>query len=125
MTSPSQDSFPVIGMDAVVFAVGNAKQAAHYYSTAFGMKRTAYRGPETGYADEVAHGARSVEAPHLLEDDYGKVVVAAIATYGDTRHTLVERSGYSGPYLPGYVPAAPVITPGQRFFTEIDHCVGN
>ena len=54
------------------------------------------------------------------------MVVAAIATYGDTRHTLVERSGYSGAYLPGYVPAAPVVTPGERaFFTEIDHCVGN
>src|SRR4051795_916098 len=31
------DPFPVKGMDAVVFAVGNARQAAHYYSTAFGM----------------------------------------------------------------------------------------
>src|SRR4029079_11011185 len=62
----------------------------------------------------------------LLEDDYGKVVVAAIATFGETRHTLVERSGYSGPYLPGFVPAEPVVTPGERaFFTEIDHCVGN
>ena len=178
MTTPSQDKFPVIGMDAVVFAVGNAKQAAHYYSTAFGMRRTAYRGPETGYADEavhvlesgsarfvfrgparartrlgqrvaahgdgvadlalevssaeeaydyaVEHGARGLEAPHLLEDDYGKVVVAAIATFGDTRHTLVERSGYSGPYLPGFVPAEPVMAAGERaFFTEIDHCVGN
>src|SRR6476469_5751536 len=156
MTTPAQHrpsapfDFPVIGMDAVVFAVGNAKQAAHYYSTAFGMRRTAYRGPETGYPDEavhvlesgsarfvlrgparartrlgqrvaapgdgvtdlalevsaaeeaydyaVAHGARGLEAPHLVEDDHGKVVVAAIATFGDTRHTLVERSGYSGPY---------------------------
>jgi len=52
--------------------------------------------------------------------------VAAIATYGDTRHTLVERSGYSGRYLPGYVPAEPGGTPRERaFFTEIDHCVGN
>jgi len=57
MRTPAQDrpfdpaGFPVIGMDAVVFAVGNAKQAAHYYSTAFGMRRTAYRGPETGYPD--------------------------------------------------------------------------
>src|SRR3954469_8470385 len=178
MTTPSQDSFPVIGMDAVVFAVGNAKQAAHYYSTAFGMRRVAYRGPETGYPDEavhvlesgrarfvfrgparggtrlgqriaahgdgvadlalevssaedayryaVAHGARGLEAPHLLEDDYGKVVAAAIPTYGDTRHTLVERGGYAGPYLPGFGSADPVGTPGERpFFTEIDHCVGN
>jgi len=51
----SFDEFPVSGMDAVVFAVGNAKQAAHYYSTAFGMRRVAYRGPETGYPDEAAH----------------------------------------------------------------------
>src|SRR4029077_18233152 len=81
---------------------------------------------EEAYYYAVAHGARGLEAPHLLEDDYGKVVVAAIATFGDTRHTLVERSGYSGPYLPGFVPASPVVPPGEReFFTEIDHCVGN
>jgi 4-hydroxyphenylpyruvate dioxygenase len=178
MKTQGQDSFPIIGMDAVVFAVGNAKQAAHYYSTAFGMRRVAYRGPETGSPDEaayvlesgtarfvfrgpvragtalgqrvaahgdgvidlalqvssaedayyyaVAHGARGLEPPRLVEDEYGKVVVAAIATYGDTRHTLIERSGYSGVYLPGYVPADPIGTPRDRaFFTEIDHCVGN
>jgi 4-hydroxyphenylpyruvate dioxygenase len=178
MITPAQDKFPIIGMDAVVFAVGNAKQAAHYYSTAFGMRRIAYRGPETGCPDEaayvltsgharfvfrgparpgtelgqrvaahgdgiadlalqvssaedaygyaVAHGARGLTEPHIVEDASGKVVLAAIGTYGDTRHTLVERSGYSGPYLPGYVPAGPVTAPGERpFFTEIDHCVGN
>ncbi len=178
MTTPAQDAFPITGMDAVVFAVGNAKQAAHYYSTAFGMRRVAYRGPETGSPDEaayvlesgsarfvfrgpvrartplgarvaahgdgvvdlalevssaedayryaVAHGACGLTEPRIVEDDHGKVVVAAIATYGDTRHTLVERSGYSGVYLPGYVPAEPIGTPPARpFFTEIDHCVGN
>ena len=65
MTTPAQDrpsDFPVIGMDAVVFAVGNAKQAAHYYSTAFGMRRTAYRGPETGYPDEAVHVLESGSA---------------------------------------------------------------
>ena len=81
---------------------------------------------EDAYQYAVAHGACGLEAPRIVEDDHGKVVVATIATYGDTRHTLVERSGYSGVYLPGYVPAAPVGTPGERaFFTEIDHCVGN
>ena len=50
----------------------------------------------------------------------GKVVVAAIATYGDTRHTLVERSGYSGPYLPGYVPAAPVVAPRRACLLHRD-----
>jgi 4-hydroxyphenylpyruvate dioxygenase len=164
-------------MDAVVFAVGNAKQAAHYYSVAFGMRQVAYRGPETGYPDEaahvlesgnarfvfrgpvrrgtplsqqvaahgdgvtdlalevssaedayayaVAHGARGLEEPHIVEDEHGKVVLAAIATYGDTRHTLVERSGYSGVYLPGFVEASPVAPGAGPFFTEVDHCVGN
>ena len=45
---PDDEDFPVEAIDYVHFAVGNAKQAAHYYSTAFGMRVTAYRGPETG-----------------------------------------------------------------------------
>jgi 4-hydroxyphenylpyruvate dioxygenase len=178
MSTPAQDSFPIIGMDAVVFAVGNAKQAAHYYSTAFGMRWVAYRGPETGSPGEaayvmesgrarfvfrgpvragsalskrvaahgdgvidlalevgsaedayyyaVARGANGLEAPQVVEDDYGKVVVATIATYGDTTHTLIERSGYSGVYMPGYTPAPPIMhAREQGFFTEVDHCVGN
>ena len=55
MSTPARDSFPIIDMDAVIFAVGNAKQAAHYYSSAFGMRRVAYRGPETGSPDEAAY----------------------------------------------------------------------
>jgi 4-hydroxyphenylpyruvate dioxygenase len=172
------DGFRVTGIDAVVFAVGNARQAAHYYSTAFGMRCVAYRGPETGSRDEAAYvlasgqarfvlrgpvkagtplgdhvaahgdgvtdlaigvvsaeeafeyatarGACALAAPQTFEDEYGKVVLATIATYGDTVHTLVERSNYSGPYLPGYVAAKPIVQPPSRpFFTEIDHCVGN
>ena len=45
------DDFPLNGMAYVQFAVGNAKQAAHFYATAFGMTTVAYRGPETGYPD--------------------------------------------------------------------------
>ena len=52
----SADPFPVLRMDHVRFVVGNAKQAAHYYSTAFGMTCTAYRGPETG--SRVGSGVR-------------------------------------------------------------------
>ncbi|MFF9483302.1 4-hydroxyphenylpyruvate dioxygenase [Streptomyces sp. NPDC014676] len=182
VTARQADPFPVKGMDAVVFAVGNAKQAAHYYSTAFGMKLVAYSGPENGsretaayvlesgsarfvftsvikqstewgafladhvsahgdgvvdlaievpdaraaYAYAVEHGARSVTEPYELKDEHGTVVLAAIATYGRTRHTLVERSGYDGPYLPGYVAADPIVEPpAQRSFQAIDHCVGN
>jgi 4-hydroxyphenylpyruvate dioxygenase len=178
-TAPtSEDPFPVEGVDFVHFAVGNAKQAAHYYSTAFGMVCTAYRGPENGsrdyaeyvlesgdarflltgpvhagtpygahvaahgdgvvdialrvpdveraYQHAVAQGARGLEEPHVLEDDNGKVVVAAIASYGETRHTLIERGNYSGRFLPGFVAREPLVTPPARpYFTAVDHCVGN
>ncbi|AXG12940.1 4-hydroxyphenylpyruvate dioxygenase [Intrasporangium calvum] len=81
-------------------------------------------------------GATVLEEPHDLTDEHGTVRVAAIATYGETRHTLVQRhgaagpgSGYAGPYLPGYLPAqsgyikrdgAP-----KRLFQALDHIVGN
>ncbi|MFD8806793.1 4-hydroxyphenylpyruvate dioxygenase [Streptomyces sp. NPDC059597] len=181
-TARQADPFPVKGMDAVVFAVGNAKQAAHYYSTAFGMTLVAYSGPENGsretasyvlesgsarfvltsvikpstpwgeflarhvaehgdgvvdlaievpdaraaFAYAVEHGARPLAEPYEVKDENGTVVLAAISTYGETRHTLVERSGYDGPYLPGYAAAEPIVAPpAQRTFQAVDHCVGN
>ena len=45
------DAFPIKGYDAIEFWVGNAKQAAHYYRTAFGFQLVAYAGPETGVRD--------------------------------------------------------------------------
>ncbi|MCB9347265.1 MAG: 4-hydroxyphenylpyruvate dioxygenase [Lewinellaceae bacterium] len=50
-----QDTFPINGTDYIEFYVGNAKQAAHYYQTAFGFKLVAYRGPETGSRDTVSY----------------------------------------------------------------------
>ncbi|QSB14943.1 4-hydroxyphenylpyruvate dioxygenase [Natronosporangium hydrolyticum] len=182
----SDDPFPVNGVDHLRFVVGNAKQAAHYYSTAFGMSCFAYRGPEQGYPDHaeyvltsgrarfvitgsvhgdtdaaahharhgdgvndialdvpdvdaayrhaVAQGAAGLVEPHDIADDHGTVRTAAIATYGDTRHTLIDRSGYTGPFLPGFAARAPIVdrTPliesgaqPKRFFQAIDHVVGN
>ncbi len=77
----------------------------------------------------VAHartaGARIVTEPHEESDGDGTVRVAAIAAYGDTVHTLVDRSRYHGVYLPGYVPRMGV-TPGQApLFAALDHVVGN
>ena len=172
------DPFPVEAIDHLRFAVGNARQAAHFYSTAFGMRVTAYRGPETGsrelaeyvlesggarfvvsgpvragtalgdhvarhgdgvvdialrvpdaeraFRTAVERGATPLAEPQLLEDASGKVVTAAIATYGETRHTLVERSAYSGPFLPGFVERRPLVAPpDKRFFQAVDHVVGN
>jgi 4-hydroxyphenylpyruvate dioxygenase len=176
-----RDPFPVTGWDAVVWAVGNATQAALYYQAVFGMELVAYSGPETGNRDhhayvlrsgavrfvlkggidprsplldhhrrhgdgivdialEVpdvdrcvaharAHGATILDEPHDVTDEHGTVRVAAIAAYGDTRHSLVDRSRYAGPYLPGYVARTSGYTKPEgepkRLFQALDHVVGN
>src|SRR5215472_17746740 len=50
-----QDFLPLNGTDYVEFYVGNARQAAHFYRTAFGFSLTAYRGPETGTRDRASY----------------------------------------------------------------------
>lgn len=49
------DFLPINGTDYVEFYVGNAKQAAHFYASAFGFRITAYRGPETGYREAASY----------------------------------------------------------------------
>jgi 4-hydroxyphenylpyruvate dioxygenase len=51
----THDTFPINGTDYVELYVGNAKQAAHYYQSAFGFQLLAYRGPETGVRDRVSY----------------------------------------------------------------------
>ncbi|QRO88498.1 4-hydroxyphenylpyruvate dioxygenase [Kytococcus sedentarius] len=181
----SNDPFPVTGWDSIVFVVGNATQAAHFYQSAFGMELVAYSGPENGNRDHKAfvlksgnikfvlkgavdpqsplldhhraHGdgvvdislevpdvdkciehARSVGAtvlqePTNLSDDHGTVRIGAIATYGETRHTLVQRevdgTRYAGPYLPGYEAREGTYVKREgspkRLFQALDHIVGN
>ena len=167
-----------IDWDYVEFYVGNAKQAAHYYMSAFGFEQVAYAGPETGikdrcsyvleqnklrfvitasllpddpiarhvalhgdgvkdiaivvddaraaYSQAMAGGATSVAAPWEASDASGRILRATIATYGETVHTLVERAGYNGAFMPGFVEARRSLPaskkPGLQF---IDHCVGN
>ncbi|MFB7378637.1 4-hydroxyphenylpyruvate dioxygenase [Kitasatospora purpeofusca] len=182
--TPSTEPFPVLGVDAVEFAVGNAKQAAHFYASAFGMRLVAYRGPETGFPETASYvlvsgdirfvftsvvravgeeaafiaghvarhgdgvldvaiavpdarrahdlaverGATGLVAPRDTADEHGTVRTTVIATYGETRHSLVERTGYDGPYLPGYVhrgPSSPAADARRPLLTGIDHCVGN
>jgi 4-hydroxyphenylpyruvate dioxygenase len=192
----ARDPFPVKGLDYLYFMVGNARQAAHYYSTAYGMTCVAVRGPEqadpaldpatvehcrdyveyvltsgsarfvfagsvragtsgaehharhgdgimdialevpdvdAAYRYATEHGARGIEAPRDVSDRFGTVRVAAIATYGETRHSLIDRSRYDGPFLPGFVARPPIVDRGaaiaagapKRFFQAVDHVVGN
>ncbi len=51
----AQDFLPLLGTDYVEFYVGNAKQSAHYYKTAFGFQSCAYKGLETGSKDTVSY----------------------------------------------------------------------
>ena len=60
------------------------------------------------YRESVSRGARGIVEPNWLEDDHGRIELATIATYGDVVHTFVNRAGYEGPHLPGYVSVAPL-----------------
>ncbi|HEY0272703.1 MAG TPA: 4-hydroxyphenylpyruvate dioxygenase [Chitinophaga sp.] len=53
--APQEDFLPLNGTDYVEFYVGNAKQAAHFYKTAFGFQTVAYAGPETGVRDRASY----------------------------------------------------------------------
>src|SRR6188472_3360991 len=60
------DFLPLQGTDYVEFYVGNAKQAAHYYITAFGFQQLAYAGPETGIKDRVSYVVRQNKLTFVL-----------------------------------------------------------
>ncbi len=78
------------------------------------------------FAETVGRGARPVQEPTVSEDEDGRVVTAAIATYGDTVHTFVERRDYRGLFLPGFRPwSNPWWNPEPVGLKYVDHCVGN
>jgi len=173
-----EDVMPLLGIDHVEYYVGNARQAAFYYSRAFGFKATAYSGPETKVRDRASwvleqgearlvmtgamgpespiarhvlehgdgvrdvafrvpdatyaydyattHGARGVLEPTAFVDENGKVIRSAIAAYGETVHSFVDRENYSGPFLPGYRSEAAVPDDGPEVGIDlIDHVVCN
>lgn len=172
------DFLPLNGTDYLEFYVGNAKQATHYYRSAFGMKLVAYRGPETGtrdrasyllqqnkirfvltsplraegaisdhirlhgdgvreialwvddaesaFAETTKRGARGVQPPMVLKDEFGEIKYSAIAAYGDTLHGFVERRNYRGTFLPGFVAVtAEDLVSRPVGLLHVDHMVGN
>src|SRR5437870_5033682 len=176
--SDREDVMPLMGIDHVQYYVGNARQAAFYYSKAFGFKVTAYSGPETKVRDRASYlleqgearfvvtgamgpespiaqhvlqhgdgvedvafrvpdsahafeyatkqGARGVLEPTVFEDEHGKIVRSAIAAYGATIHSFIERENYSGVFLPGFRTEAAIPDEGPEVGIElIDHIVCN
>ncbi|MBU6158555.1 MAG: 4-hydroxyphenylpyruvate dioxygenase [Bacteroidetes bacterium] len=64
--TPAADFLPLQGTDYVEFYVGNAKQAAHYYMSAFGFQALAYAGPETGIKDRASYAIRQNKLTFVL-----------------------------------------------------------
>ncbi|WP_431678820.1 VOC family protein [Kitasatospora sp. KL5] len=79
--------------------------ARHLADHGEGVLEVGLRVADAYYAYDYAvdRGALPVAEPYELSDRHGTVVLAVIGTAGPVRHTLVDRSRYTGPYLPGYV----------------------
>jgi 4-hydroxyphenylpyruvate dioxygenase len=77
------------------------------------------------YSTALERGAESAFEPFTITDGHGAVTMAAIKTYGETIHTLVERSEYNGPFLPGYEARKSVYPAKSVGLKYVDHCVGN
>jgi 4-hydroxyphenylpyruvate dioxygenase len=101
--------------------------AAHVHRHGDGVKDYALwvDDARVAYATAIERGAIAVREPQVMRDDDGEVVVAAIGTYGDTIHSLIERRNYRGSFLPGFRAVTPHYQPTDVGLLYVDHCVGN
>lgn len=93
-----------------------------------GVRDVAYtvRDAAETYERLTACGAIEVSDPYDLEDEQGTARRATVDTYGDTRHSLIERSGYRGVFLPGFEPASISFEgPPPVHLKWADHIVAN
>jgi 4-hydroxyphenylpyruvate dioxygenase len=80
---------------------------------------------DSAYKECIKRGARGVIEPHEIRDQFGVVKIAAIATYGDTIHSFIDRSAYKGIYMPGYIEKKSKLISESVGIEYVDHCVGN
>jgi 4-hydroxyphenylpyruvate dioxygenase len=92
-----------------------------------GVREIALTVPDAteAYRQAVQRGARGVAEPKRADDEFGSIESSAVATYGDTLHTFVNRSDYAGPFKPGYVSISVNGKTEGAGLTNIDHIVGN
>jgi len=85
ITKTNTDFLPLHGTDYVEFYVGNAKQAAHFYKTAFGFQSLAYAGPETGIMNKVSYVIRQNKLTFVLTTALrtGNDIADHVAKHGD------------------------------------------
>ncbi|MFS8083190.1 MAG: 4-hydroxyphenylpyruvate dioxygenase [Ginsengibacter sp.] len=82
----TEDFLPLSGTDYVEFYVGNAKQAAHFYKSAFGFQSLAYAGPETGLRDRASYVIRQNKLTFVLTSSLrneGNEIAEHVAKHGD------------------------------------------
>jgi 4-hydroxyphenylpyruvate dioxygenase len=101
--------------------------AAHIQKHGDGVKDVALWVDDArdAWRETTTRGAKSVREPFEQKDDHGTVVMASIATYGDTIHTFVERKNYNGPFLPGFRATPEDALARPVGLLHIDHMVGN
>jgi 4-hydroxyphenylpyruvate dioxygenase len=101
--------------------------ARHVYTHGDGVRAIALWVDDARQAWEetTKRGARSIQAPTDFTDAHGRVTTSSIAAYGDTIHTFVDRTHFTGSFFPGYqsVAADPIARPVGLL--HIDHIVGN
>jgi 4-hydroxyphenylpyruvate dioxygenase len=92
-TTVQTDFLPLQGTDYVEFYVGNAKQAAHYYMTAFGFQALAYAGPETGVKDRASYVVRQHNLSFVLTTPLrsDNAIANHVYKHGDAVKTLALR----------------------------------
>ena len=97
----------------------------HQASHGDGVKVIALSVPdaEHAYHEATTRGATGVREPWEETDEHGTIRLATIATYGETLHTFVDRSGYKGAFMPRYV--ARDAASADVGLLAIDHIVGN
>ena len=81
---------------------------------------------DDAYRNAVQRGARGITEPQWFEDEFGRVELSSIGTYGEVIHTFVNRKDYAGPYLPGYKSTVENGHVDQGVgLKAFDHVVGN
>ncbi len=124
----------VLGQGDVRFVITaglgpDSEVSRHVMRHGDGIRHLAWRVEDAYVAasSAAAKGATVVAEPTSVNGDAGSVTTAAIATYGETRHLFVDRSGWHGGWGPGFtsdrLPTGPAGTPVG--LTAIDHVVGN
>jgi 4-hydroxyphenylpyruvate dioxygenase len=105
---------------------GAGPLAAHVLAHGDGVRDIAFHveDADAAFHEAVRRGATPVAEPATVADEHGAIRRAAIATYGDTVHSLISHDGYGGPFLPGFV-ARPLPAPRDAGLLRIDHMVGN